>query len=269
MKYFKRNFAKNRQFIGIDSWNESFYEWLDRTGNGKEHKTTKRIPAEAFMQERLFLKPVPSTVKYSEDIVTRTVHKDNVIFYEGNRYSVPLGTYSPGREVAIEVEGNKLIIRDAIDSYIITEHTLSKIKGGLIKNNNHTRDISKTLDMVQDALCKRLGSTSEAELFLTQIRRLKPRYARDQFTLLEKAVSSHGQTIIGQALNYCVTHSLFSAVEFRNAIEYFAGTIEKEQEEIQQNGSIIIFDSAAAVSKKRELSEYARAAKWGEQQCPF
>jgi len=79
VKFFKGNFAKNRLFMDIDIWNESFNEWLDRTGNAKEHGITKKIPAEVFEQERLFLKPVPSTIKLTEDILTRTVHKDNKI----------------------------------------------------------------------------------------------------------------------------------------------------------------------------------------------
>jgi transposase len=263
VKYFKGNFAKNRQFVGIDIWNESFYQWLYRTGNGKKHGITKKIPAEVFEQERLFLKPVPSTVRYSQDIVTRNVHKDNTIFYEGNRYTVPLGTYSPGREVALDVDGDKLTLRDAIDAYIIAEHTLSKTKGELVSNNNHRRDRSTKLDVVQDTLWKQLGSTDEAKILLTQIRRLKPRYARDQFTLIEKTLDKHQMTV-WRAIDYCVTHSLFSAVEFRNAAEYFQHHLKIEIEQAPQGGNIIEFDSVAAISKKRELSEYARAVKEGD-----
>ena len=265
VKFFKGNFAKNRLFMGIDIWNESFDEWLDRTGNAKQHGITKKIPAEVFEQERLFLKPVPSTIRFSEDIVTRTVHKDNKIFYDGNRYTVPLGTYSPGREVILEVDGNRLIIRDAIDNYIITDHEISKTKGELVSNNNHRRDNTTKLDAVQDALWKRFNSVDEARVFLTQIRRLKPRYARDQFALINKTLDSHGQITVWKALNYCITHSLFSGVEFRNAAQYFESRLEMETGQAPKAGNIIAFDSAAAVSKKRELSEYARAAKGGDQ----
>jgi transposase len=266
VKFFKGNYAKNRLFMGIDIWNESFAEWLDRTGNAKLHGTIKKIPAEVFEQERLFLKPVPSTISYPEDILTATVHKDNKIFYGGNRYTVPLGTYSPGREVILEVEGDKLIIRDLVDRHIIADHTISKGKGELIKNNSHRRDTSAKLDAVQDALRKRFGSVGEAEIFLGQIRRLKPRYARDQFALIGKTLDSHGQMTVWKALNYCLTHSLFSAVEFRNAAEYFENRLEAAAGEAPQAGNVIAFDSAAAVSKKRELSEYARAAKGGGRQ---
>ena len=266
VKYFKRNFAKNRQFMGIDVWNEECADWLERTGNVKRHETTKKIPAEVFEQERLFLKPVPSTVRFSEDIVTRGVHKNNTIFFEGNRYTVPLGTYSSGREVILEVDGEKLIIRDAIDNYTIAEHALSRNKGELVSNNKHRRDTTTKLDTIQDALWKRFKNIDEAEVFLNQIRRLKTRHARDQFTLIEKTMDIHDQMVILKALNYCVTHSLFSAVEFKNAAQYFEGRMITETEEIPQNGKIIVvFNSVAAFSKKRELSEYARVLKGGEQ----
>jgi transposase len=263
VKFFKGNFAKNRLFMDIDIWNESFEEWLDRTGNAKQHNITKKIPAEVFEQERLFLKPVPSTIRFSEGIVTRTVHKDNKIFYDGNRYTVPLGTYSPGLEVAVEVEGDKLIIRDTIDNCVIAEHTLSKIKGELVQNNNHKRDTSTSLNVIQDILCKRFNSIDEARVFLTQIRKLKPRYGRDQFALIEKTLNEHGQATVRNALDYCLTHSLFSAVEFRNAAEYFENRLDAVSDETVQLGYVITFDSAVAVSKKRELSEYALAAKGG------
>ena len=266
VKFFKGNFAKNRLFMDIDIWNESFDDWLDRTGNAKEHGITKKIPAEVFEQERLFLRPVPSSIKYSEDILTRTVHKDNKIFYNGNRYTLPLGTYEPGREVIIEIEGDKLIVRDAIDHYIITNHEISKNKGELVKNNNHRRDTTTKLDAIQDALWKKLNSTEESGIFLTQIRRLKPRYARDQFALIDKTLDGHAQTAAIKALNYCLTHSLFSAVEFKNAAEYFESRSEAAEVEASQSGNIIAFDSAVAIAKKRDLSEYAQAAKGGGQQ---
>lgn len=265
VKFFKGNFAKNRLFMGIDIWNESFDEWLDRTGNAKRHGITKKVPAEVFEQERLFLKPVPSKIRYSGNIVTRSVHKDNVIFYEGNRYTVPLGTYSPGCEVVLEVDGDKLTILDSIGGCIIAEHTLSKTKGELVTNNNHRRDTSAKLDVVEDALWKRLNSSDEAGVFLSQIRRLKPRYARDQFALMDKTLDRHCQMAVWKALNYCMTHSLFSAVEFKNAAEYFEERLGSEIGEAPQGGNIIAFESVAAVSKKRELSEYARAAKRGDQ----
>jgi len=282
VKFFKRNYARNRQFYGIDTWNESFEDWLDRTGNAKEHGITRKVPEEVFVQERLFLKPAPSTIKMHEDIVTRTVHKDNVIFYDGNRYTVPLGTYSPGLVVSLEAEDGKLIIKDAFGDYIIAEHTLSQSKGELVKNNNHRRDNGSKLDIIYDALCKKLEGAEEAKLFLTQIRRLKPRYTRDQYALIDKTIDRHGQAAICKALNYCVTHSLFSAVEFKDAAQYFEGRMETDGTGRKPGGeaglcearasgtaqtvqavNVVFLSTGASVSKKRGLAEYARIAEGG------
>ena len=264
VKYFKRNFAKNRQIVSIDLWNEGFEDWLLRTGNAMVHGTTKKIPAEVFEQERLFLKPVPCTDKVYDTILPRDVHKNNTVFFEGNRYTVPLGTYTPGRKVSLDVDGNKLIIRDNLDGYLIAEHTLSSGKGELVKNNNHRRDTSQKLDGIQEKLLKAFEYSDEAQVFLTQIRKLKARYARDQFSLIEKALSEHGQAAIEKALNYCMTHSLFSAVEFKNAVIYFEGRAETELEELSKYPNVTVLKTAAAIAKKRALSEYGRAMKGGD-----
>jgi transposase len=264
VKYFKSNYAKNRQIVSIDLWNEGFEEWLQRTGNAMVHGTTKKIPAEVFEQERLFLKPVPSTDKVYETIVTRDVHKNNTIFFEGNRYTVPLGTYSPGRKVSLSIEDDKLIIRDDFDGYLIAEHTLSKSKGELIRNSNHRRDASQKLDTIQEKLLNLFEHSEEARIFLIQIRRLKARYARDQFGLIEKTLDEYEQAVIEKALNYCMTHSLFSAVEFRNAAMYFRDRAEMELKEISKYPNVTVLKTAAAISKKRALTEYARVTKGGE-----
>ena len=261
VKFFKGNFAKNRQYTGIDNWNEDFEEWLCRTGNAKEHGTTKKIPAEVFEQERLFLKPVPSTIKVYNEIITRRVHKNNTIFFEGNRYSVPLGTYEQDQEVSLDIEDDRLIIRNIFGDYVIAEHTLSKSKGELVFNNNHKRETGTKLDSIQQSLLERFDGCEDAELFLTQIRMLKPRYTRDQYTLIGKTMDTHSINTVERALKYCVTNSLYSAVEFRNAAEYFEGRLEAEKEQILQNPNVIYINSAAAISKKRGLSEYEQAMK--------
>jgi hypothetical protein len=281
VKFFKGNYAKHRSYAGIDHWNSDFEDWLLRTGNRKKHGITAKIPAEVFEQERLFLKPVPSTVKVNTDILTRTVHKNNTIFYEGNRYTVPLSTYPKHSEVSLEIRGNKLIISDLFGDYIIAEHTLSENKGELIANNNHLRDNETKLNNIQQTLASRFEDSEEAAMFLTQIRRLKPRYARDQFALIDKTLNTHGLHAVIKALNYCITNSLYSAVELKNATEYYeamAGTESKQQlqhphdktdheqhqhRQHRHERNIIDINTQAAVSKKRALSVYDRIVKRG------
>lgn len=262
VKYFKYNFARYRQYMELDLWNDDFLSWLDRTGNARVHGTTKKIPAEVFEQEKLFLKPVPSTKKVSETIVTRTVHKDNTIFYNGCRYQLPLGTFYPGREVRLDIKDGRLKICDLIDPVVLAEYPVSIEKGQLIRNNNFVRDYSETLDKLQVTTLREMGDFEEAQILLAQIRRLKPRYARDQFQLIRSVLKKHNPRAWQKALNYCMTHSLYSAVEFRDAVEYFRNTIEQETERLKQNPKVVILPQVT--TQKRPLSEYAVLTKGGE-----
>ena len=80
----------------LSDWNHSCHAWLKRTGNYKVHHNTKKRPSEVHALEKQHLKKVSGTYIFenvSTPSITRIIHKDNVIRYEGNRYSVPQGTY--------------------------------------------------------------------------------------------------------------------------------------------------------------------------------
>ncbi|SHH28059.1 hypothetical protein SAMN02745177_02073, partial [Desulforamulus hydrothermalis Lam5 = DSM 18033] len=94
--YVKKNFAKHRMFFNLDKLNEDCLAWLERTGNGKKHNTTKKIPAEVFVLEKQHLRPVLEKMEIScTNSITRRVRKDNTVWYNGNRYSVPLAVKPP------------------------------------------------------------------------------------------------------------------------------------------------------------------------------
>ena len=84
VKYAKYNFAINRTFIDVDSFNEDSFKWLIRTGNGKKHEITKKIPAEVFALEKKHLLLVPGLFeKSSSDIsLTYAVRKNNIVDFE-------------------------------------------------------------------------------------------------------------------------------------------------------------------------------------------
>ena len=263
VKYYKHSFARHRRFFDIDSWNEDFMAWLSRTANAKIHGTTKKVPAEVFCQEKLFLKPVPFQRKISTPIVTRSVHKDNTVIYKGCRYSVPLGTYSPGREVTLEEVDGKLRITDIYDPIMIAEHPLSQEKGRLIKQTNHGRDYSESLDAMETKLFATLRGVDEARIFIQRVRQFKGRYVRDQFQLIERTVSEFGERAWQKALTYCITNSLFSATEFRDAAQYFDNQLQEEQEALLQNPKVVLLHKVQI--QQRPLSEYTALLKGGDQ----
>ncbi len=83
VKYVKNNFLSCRTFHGIASLNSDALSWLDRTGNGLVHETTKMIPKVVFAEEQKHLKAVP---ELSQPIIPKiaVVRKNNVVIYRQN-----------------------------------------------------------------------------------------------------------------------------------------------------------------------------------------
>ncbi len=221
VKYMKRNFAANRLFIDIKTWNQSCVDWLERTANTKIHGTTKKIPAEVFLLEKQHLKPVPNINNIPKDIVTRVVRKDNTILYKSNRYSVPIGTYKPGLELELVIEDNCIVLYHLITKEVVTRHKISAEKGALIQNNNHLRDNSQKINEFYEKTLENLGGSDNAAKFLKAIRQEKSRYVRDQFVLMNEVAKVYPSPIVEKAIAYCLEMTLHSAVDCRCAAEHF------------------------------------------------
>lgn len=191
--YVKKNFAKHRIFFNLEKLNEDCLAWLQRTGNGKIHNTIKKIPAEVFALEKPHLRPVLEKIDLScANSITILVRKDNTVWYKGNRYSVPLGTYDgTEKEVVIEVvDDTTLIVYDKETEQELARHALSHEKGKLIKNNNHGRDYSKGIDKYIETVSVLFSNPSRARILLEAIRAEKPRYTRDQLQSIQQNIKN-------------------------------------------------------------------------------
>jgi transposase len=236
VKYVKQNFAKHRTFANLDALNEQCLAWLARTANGIVHHTTKKIPAEVFQEERKHLRPIQEKIqKPSAASLTRRVRKDNTILFEGNRYSVPLGTYDgPETSVGIQVtDEQELIIYDLKSKQEMARHPISQQKGKLIQNHNHKRDRSKGIDAYLQHVASLFPDPAEATTFLVAIREQKPRYIRDQLQLVEQQVVHVDKAVVSKALAYCIQYRLYRATDFVDVVKYYAGrqTSEAKSEE--------------------------------------
>lgn len=158
------------------------------------------------------------------------VRKDNTVWFKGNRYSVPLGTYdSTEKEVKVQVvEDNILVIRDLETKQELARHTLSHEKGKLIKNNNHSRDHSKGIDKYIETVSALFTHPLQARELLEIIRIEKPRYIRDQLQVIQKNIANIDASVTEKALNYCLKYKLFSATDFIDAVEHFTTLQTKE-----------------------------------------
>lgn len=223
VKYVKNNYAKNRLFSNLDSWNEGVLAWLARTGNRKIHSMAQKVPAQVFLLEKQHLRPIPITDK-PKDIVTRVVRKDNTVMFNSNRYSVPLGTYEPGRMLELKTQEGTLKLFSLDAHTLVAEHQVSTGRGQLVQNTNHLRDTSRNLDELQEDVLSAMGASPHCAEFLAGIRIEKRRYARDQFNLLLGLAKQHKTELLESAVLYCLERGLYSAVDCRDTVRLLEST---------------------------------------------
>lgn len=220
--YIKKNFAKNRLYTTLDQWNEEARAWLSRRGNGKVHNTTRKVPAVVFQEEKLHLSPITVSSSLStptlKETMDRFVRKDNTVSYKGNRYSVPLGTYHPKKIVQLSIKGDQLIINDKETNTRLTEHSIWRGKGELIKKSRHGRDFSKGIPELITSSAQRFGYTSLAETFFRRLHQARGRYIRDQLSLINKLWEKTSEATMNQALMTCMKRELFSASDFQSVV---------------------------------------------------
>ncbi|MHB1127504.1 MAG: IS21 family transposase [Bacillota bacterium] len=231
--YVKKNFARYRTYYNLDRLNEDCLAWLERTGNGKIHNTTKKKPAEVYALEKQHLRPVLEKMDIDcTNSITRDVRKDNTVWYCGNRYSIPLGTYdnTKKKSVKVEVIDDILIINDQETGEELTRYPLCKEKGKLITNSNHRRDRTKGIDQYIETVANNFPDPDQAKAYLEKIRTEKPRYIRDQLQLIQQNIETMDKQTITRALEFCLKNKLFSATDLVDAVKYFENRQLPEQQ---------------------------------------
>ena len=221
VKFVKGNFMENRYYMGLDLWNESFEDWLDRTGNKRQNGTTHRKPVDMFDEEREHLLPLygvaPAEINEEMD---RNVRPDNTVLYKSNRYSVPYGTYSRIKKAYLAVSDNNLIIMDQVGEILAT-HEICLEKGKLIRPESHRRDKREKIKALREKTILLLGE--EFREYLEVLCEEKPRYVKEQLDLILHTCETYGRAIVLTAMEYCKVRSLYSANDLRDASETMSG----------------------------------------------
>ncbi|ARF12957.1 transposase [Sporosarcina ureae] len=189
VKYVKHNFAKNRTFDNLANWQQSCMKWLERTGNYKVHHNTKKRPVEVYTLEKEYLTQVSGTYIF-EDIytasITRQIHKDNVIRFNGNRYSVPVGTYrKDAPNIAyVDTSDGHLIIRLQQDGQVLARHKIFQGKGQIISDPSHRKNSHTKRNKLIHEVEQLLANSSSAKWLIEQLTERYPRHLLDQLQIV-------------------------------------------------------------------------------------
>ncbi len=205
VKYIKYNFLKGRIYSGIETLNQSAKQWLERTGNGKKHSTTLKIPLQEWHIEKTHLLPLKfMPVEPTSEWQIYNVRKDNTVAYRGNFYTLPLGTYQgTNTKVYLELIENRLNIYSK-NKQPITNHQVSLNKGELVRNTNHGRDLSLTWEQTQKEVLQILGNTEKSILYLELLKTDKPRYYHDNLRAIKHGLTSIPKEIIEKTILFCL-----------------------------------------------------------------
>ncbi len=260
VKYVKNNFLQSRVFHDLETLQNQALAWLQRTGNGVAHATTKKIPAQEWAIEQAHLQPW-APIGLLPSYVLRTVRKDNTISYQSNFYTVPQGTFKTKDSlVMIWVKEGALHIHDQAGEFLC-KHILATTTGNTIINTDHKRDKSiKVKELLQQTANAFMDPTL-AQAYFELIRDQKPRYLRDQVQAIGKAIEGKSKQLISVVLQRCVEEKYIGAVLFREMLSFH----EKEQNyPVPILGKVILLDSNSAKKasiqpEKSDLSAYEKA----------
>ncbi len=223
VKYVKQNFLRGRVFINIDILNEQALAWLKRTGNTKVHSSTKLVPVGQWEEEKKYLLPVKSKVE-NKKLKSYKVRKDNTICFKSNFYSLPLGTYKDkDSNVILEILEEALKIYTSQNELICT-HKLCKEKGQTIRNTDHGREKSKTLETYQKQVLEIFDNTEIAKEYFEKLHKNKSRYYRDNLQYIIKNHKTYSNENKKEGLLFCIENKIFNA---KNLIDI----LDKKQEE--------------------------------------
>lgn len=232
VKYVKNNFSKHRVFDNIMDWNQSCLAWLKRTGNKKIHHNTKKRPIEVHALEKQHLQKVSGTYIFENILVssiTRTIQKDNVIRYKGNRYSVPRGTFRSGAPNIAYVQEDEgwLIIRLKQTGSIVAKHKISCERGLIISEPAHRELNTSKRDYYIQQLEDTFQETEMIQWLIEELKKRYPRHLNDQLKVLLQAIKMYPNHF-DRALKEMKKLNMTSANDFRDIAHSLAIQSQKE-----------------------------------------
>ena len=189
--------------------NSEALAWLDRTGNGTIHQTTRKIPRDEMEFERLHLQKYKPLEKVTTQFIT-AVTDLNYVLFKKNHYTVPAGKFAIGEKVRLEIEGNTLNIYTCDTNEFVERHKL-------LQGVGNTSKLEKAETIKFERLIKKtieaFDFNTHAKHFIEKIVASQPRYIRQQCYLLQRIANEFDSREITSGIEWCAGQGKFDATE--------------------------------------------------------
>lgn len=212
VKYVKSNFLKGRKFTNIEALNKEALGWLQRTGNGKMHAGTRKIPSQVLAIEKEFLHPYSGTPKLpTGQMGIYTVRKDNTIHYKGCFYSVPVRTYINDKsECYVEEKDGMLLIYSQQTGKQIGMHKIPIEKGEFVLQPGHHTVNQYKYPELEERIYKHIGKDDFVRTYLQCMRKERPRHYCDSLRLILQNMTSVGVNTLRDAIIEMASEQIYN-----------------------------------------------------------
>lgn len=228
--FVKKNFLRGRSYASSDTLNELVIDWLMRTGNGKKHAGTQKIPHAEWLIERSYLHPYYKQVNIADSLLPYKVRKDNTINYKSNFYTLPLNTYQGSNTTVFLKIKNDTVSIYTNENTLLTSHKLCPERGCTIRNTDHRRDKSQSLEVLVNEVKELFKDASSYELFYTHLAAQKQRYLRDNLLHLKRNATDINPEFKEQALRFCIEGAMYNAnTVIQTALHYQKESLKEQQ----------------------------------------
>ena len=233
VKYAKYGFLRGREFTSIESLNEAALRWLDRTANGLPHSTTKRIPAEAFEEERPYLTPYTGTPEHPQDGMKEyLVRKDNTVSFHSHFYNVPTGTYNgDGTFVWVCSKDGFVEIYSNETGKLLVRHPIAQALGEAVLDETIQRPKLPSRKELENYILSYLDGNAIVVMWLKNLYETKPRYYRSNISRLNAELESFLPESLIKAFEVCLDKGDYNAGDLIAYCERHFGRIPKAPRE--------------------------------------
>lgn len=256
VKYVKNNFLKGRPYNGIGTLNSQALLWLSRTGNGIAHYGTKLIPSVVFAEEKKYLQSYYGTPKKEVEMMKEyTVRIDNTVHYLSNFYTLPLGTYVPGKanRVYLSLDGSNIHLYNKETGKIIVTHSVSNRRGQTISNPEHRRRDQTSIKQLERKIISHLGGSAVVESYLLTISNTYPRYYKDSLKHLYKHMSNYKVSDIITVMTTHINTNIFNCNSLINTLSNMKDSNDNDCYNNSIDSSICNTD---LTPDKRDINQY-------------
>lgn len=232
VKFAKNNFMSCREALDIEDLNNQALQWLELTGNGKEHQSTKKIPAEEFKIERCHLLPYNKIEIPKKNKEIYDLRKDNTVCYCGNRYRVPAGTYKDKYSNVILRHSDNSVIIYNLKNEELARHEIPSTKGNIVGDKTHTRNYEQRIGEIIIGINNMFDDDTTVKEYVEKLKEIKGKHIRDQLFLMKEIVEKHGKIYTKDCIAYCLKNSIISVPDLKAVIEKKVVSYEAKPDEI-------------------------------------